>query len=333
MGEVYLGARLASRSRRRDQSAPRGVCGRPRPPAPVRTGSAGRVGPQPSGDRDGARRRQRGRRIRSCAWSWSGARPCVSSLNAGPLPVRRVLAIAAQIADGLAKAHDAGIVHRDLKPENVMVTTDGFAKILDFGLAKLVEHARHEADTVAKPLTSPGTVLGTTAYMSPEQAMGREADARSDQFSLGAVLYELVTGRRAFDKPTTVETLSVDRPRRGDADQGAPAVDTSSGGVDHRALPAERSERSLRLDARPRARSGERSRSIERVDGARRHRLCGVHDGASASGKSRRGPPPRSPGRRSAAVAVARPQSARPFSSLNRSRAVAGSRARSRVDT
>jgi len=126
----------------------------------------------------------------------------------GPLPVKRVLAIGAQVADGLAKAHEAGIIHRDLKPENVMVTTDGFAKILDFGLAKLVEHARHEADTVAKPLTSPGTVLGTTAYMSPEQAMGREADARSDQFSLGAVLYELLTGRRAFDKPTTVETLS-----------------------------------------------------------------------------------------------------------------------------
>ena len=126
----------------------------------------------------------------------------------GPLPIRRVLSIGAQIADGLAKAHEAGIVHRDLKPENVMVTTDGFAKILDFGLAKLVEHAWHEADTVVKALTSPGTVLGTTAYMSPEQAMGREADARSDQFSLGAVLYELITGRRAFDKPSTVETLS-----------------------------------------------------------------------------------------------------------------------------
>ena len=129
-------------------------------------------------------------------------------ITQGPLPIRRVLSIAAQIADGLAKAHQAGIIHRDLKPENVMVTTDGFAKILDFGLAKLVEHAQHDADTVASSLTKPGTVLGTTAYMSPEQAMGREADARSDQFSLGAVLYELITGRRAFDAPTTVETLS-----------------------------------------------------------------------------------------------------------------------------
>ena len=129
-------------------------------------------------------------------------------IERGPLPIRRVLAIGAQVADGLAKAHEAGIIHRDLKPENIMVTNDGFAKILDFGLAKLVEHARHQADTVASSLTEPGTVLGTTAYMSPEQAMGREADARSDQFSLGAVLYELITGRRPFDKPTSIETLS-----------------------------------------------------------------------------------------------------------------------------
>jgi serine/threonine protein kinase len=126
----------------------------------------------------------------------------------GPLPMRRVLSIAAQVADGVAKAHEAGIIHRDLKPENVMVTRDGFAKILDFGLAKLVEHAQQAADTEASPHTRPGMLLGTTTYMSPEQAMGREADARSDQFALGAVLYELITGRRAFDKPTTVETLS-----------------------------------------------------------------------------------------------------------------------------
>ena len=130
------------------------------------------------------------------------------ALANGPLPLRRALSIAAQVADGLAKAHEAGIIHRDLKPENLMVTPDGFAKILDFGLAKLVETANQSADTAVSTGTNAGTVLGTTGYMSPEQAIGLPADARSDQFSLGVVLYELVTGRRAFNKPTTVETLS-----------------------------------------------------------------------------------------------------------------------------
>jgi serine/threonine protein kinase len=126
----------------------------------------------------------------------------------GSLPMRRWLSIAAQIADGLAKAHEAGIVHRDLKPENVMVTPDGHAKILDFGLAKLIETTNQDAATVASGGTNPGTVLGTAGYMSPEQALGRPADARSDQFSFGTLLYEMVTGRRAFNKPTAVETLS-----------------------------------------------------------------------------------------------------------------------------
>jgi Tol biopolymer transport system component/predicted Ser/Thr protein kinase len=129
----------------------------------------------------------------------------------GPLPVRRILNVAAQIAEGLAKAHAAGIVHRDLKPENVMVSKDGFVKILDFGLAKLVEPesgAVSVMPTLAQPETHPGTVMGTVAYMSPEQASGEPLDFRSDQFSLGSMLYEMTTGQKAFQKKTAAETMS-----------------------------------------------------------------------------------------------------------------------------
>jgi serine/threonine-protein kinase len=132
-------------------------------------------------------------------------------LLAGPPPVRKLLGIATQVADGLAKAHAAGIVHRDLKPANLMVSTDGYVKILDFGLAKLVAdvpEALSRAPTLAQPVTHPGTVLGTASYMSPEQAAGRQLDFRSDQFSFGSILYEMLTGRRAFERPTTVDTLS-----------------------------------------------------------------------------------------------------------------------------
>ncbi len=129
----------------------------------------------------------------------------------GPMPVRRILGIAPQIADGLAKAHGAGIVHRDLKPENVMVSKDGFVKILDFGLAKLVEPESGEVSampTLAQPETHPGTVMGTVGYMSPEQASGEPLDFRSDQFSFGSMLYEMATGAKAFQKKTPAETMS-----------------------------------------------------------------------------------------------------------------------------
>jgi eukaryotic-like serine/threonine-protein kinase len=132
---------------------------------------------------------------------------CVS----GPMPIRRILAVAAQAADGLAKAHAAGIVHRDLKPENLMVSRDGFVKILDFGLSKLVAPESGELSampTLARAETHPGTVLGTVGYMSPEQASGQPLDFRSDQFSLGSILYEVTAGHRPFSRKTAAETMS-----------------------------------------------------------------------------------------------------------------------------
>jgi serine/threonine protein kinase/Tol biopolymer transport system component len=132
------------------------------------------------------------------------------SLQSGPLPLRQAIHIAAQLAEGLANAHEAGIVHRDLKPENVVITREGYAKILDFGLAKIsIPVDREQLSALPTAVkTEPGIVLGTVGYMSPEQASGRIVDFRADQFSLGAILYEMVTGRRAFHKNTSVETLS-----------------------------------------------------------------------------------------------------------------------------
>ncbi|HEX2060015.1 MAG TPA: serine/threonine-protein kinase, partial [Thermoanaerobaculia bacterium] len=122
-------------------------------------------------------------------------------LRGSALPVRKALQIAAQLADGLAAAHKRGLVHRDLKPENIMITTDGVVKILDFGLAKSLEVTN---DT---NVSEPGTLVGTYSYMSPEQARAGEIDYRSDQFSFGSILYEMLTGNRAFDGASGVETL------------------------------------------------------------------------------------------------------------------------------
>jgi predicted ATPase len=125
--------------------------------------------------------------------------------------LRRGIDIGIQIAEGLAAAHEKGIVHRDVKPDNLFVTKDGRVKILDFGLAKLDRPERGDAEETSMPTqtgTQPEVVLGTIGYMSPEQATGRVLDFRTDQFSFGAVLYELLTGRRAFRKETPMETLA-----------------------------------------------------------------------------------------------------------------------------
>ena len=127
----------------------------------------------------------------------------------GPLTARRSIDTAVQIARGLAAAHAKGLVHRDLKPENVFLVADGQVKILDFGLAKTTS-ATSDADATATDaaVTDPGTVLGTVGYMAPEQVRGQNVDARSDLFALGAVLFEMVSGQRAFKRDTSAETLT-----------------------------------------------------------------------------------------------------------------------------
>ncbi len=162
-------------------------------------------------------------------------------LSEGAVPMKRLLSIAAQASEGLAKAHAAGIVHRDLKPENIMVTRDGFVKILDFGLAKLVRTGFETSGGPGLPTmpreTRAGTILGTVGYMSPEQASGEPADFRSDQFSLGSILYEMATGKRAFDRPTDAQTLSAiieDEPPS--LQEAAPRVPTDVAWVIERCL-------------------------------------------------------------------------------------------------
>jgi eukaryotic-like serine/threonine-protein kinase len=128
-----------------------------------------------------------------------------------PIGQRRAIDYALQIAKGLAAAHEKGIIHRDLKPDNIFITNDGRVKILDFGLAKLTQLDGNQSQTdipTRRVDTDPGVVMGTAGYMSPEQLRGRAVDQRSDIFSFGAILYEMLSGRRAFHGESAAETMS-----------------------------------------------------------------------------------------------------------------------------
>src|SRR6185437_4714683 len=131
-------------------------------------------------------------------------------LDRGAIAPRRAIDYAVQIAQGLAAAHEKGIVHRDLKPENVFLTRDARIKILDFGLAKMEQKTLAGSDgaTMTSSHTSMGVVIGTASYMAPEQVRGEPADARTDIFAFGAVLYEMLCGNRAFHRDTAAETMT-----------------------------------------------------------------------------------------------------------------------------
>ncbi len=169
-------------------------------------------------------------------------------LNDGALAVRKAIDYAEQIAAGLAAAHGKGITHRDLKPENIFITIDGRVKILDFGLAKLkpqklVGGADSEAPT-QKPLTNPGVVMGTVGYMSPEQVRGLEVDARTDIFSLGVVLYEMVAGQAPFGGATAADVfVSILEKEPAPLSRHAPATPAELERIVSKALAKDREER------------------------------------------------------------------------------------------
>jgi serine/threonine-protein kinase len=150
--------------------------------------------------------------IRALVLEYVEGRTLAERIATGPLPVQEALPIAEQIAEALEAAHEAGIVHRDLKPANVKVTDSGVVKVLDFGLAKALERGPaaegSESPTITAASTRDGVIMGTAAYMSPEQARGRPVDRRADIWAFGAVLFEMLTSRRAFERETVADTVA-----------------------------------------------------------------------------------------------------------------------------
>src|SRR5262245_53690713 len=146
------------------------------------------------------------------AFEYVAGRTLRLSLSRAGMGLSEALEITIQISGALQAAHEAGITHRDIKPENVMLRPDGYVKVLDFGLAKLTEKSEESVDTEAetrlKAKTDPGTVMGTVAYMSPEQARGAQVDARSDIFSLGVLVYEMITGHLPFEGETSSDIIA-----------------------------------------------------------------------------------------------------------------------------
>ena len=200
-----------------------------------------------------------------------------------------------QIADALARAHAAGIIHRDLKPSNIMVTPERRAKVLDFGLGKLARPGSSDSNALTAMgggATTPGVLLGTAAYMSPEQGVGGMADARSDQFAFGLILYELLTGTHPFARGSSVQTLSAIIEDEAEPLAVEGAEDARSARAYRRALPRQGAGGPLRFDGRPGAGAAEHLRSPAqrphaRADHAvmppRSQPAVGVDDGRSAS--------------------------------------------------
>ncbi|HET7437678.1 MAG TPA: protein kinase, partial [Thermoanaerobaculia bacterium] len=165
-------------------------------------------------------------------------------LTRGPLPPRRAVDAAVQMAQGLAAAHEKGVVHRDLKPDNIFLTRDGRVKILDFGIAKLTARSGADGPSFEMAATEPGMVLGTVGYMSPEQVRGEPVDHRSDLFSFGTILFEMLTGNRAFKHDSAIETLgAILKEEPPDVSELLPGVPAALDRIVRRCLEKDREQR------------------------------------------------------------------------------------------